>query len=171
MADPGVIALATELTGQTRLSDADWNKVEATAQALANALRVKNSAHLLFTLGFPQNQDDAPQMILRKRWETQNCPLSWQRQSRTSYEDCVYPMSLISLHCTRSFAWELMFALTTVRPASSLPFAPNNPSQTKTEATSSTLDFSTHSLPYSSATPTSSPRINPLIFSHFPWHI
>lgn len=43
MADPGVIALATELTGQTRLSDADWNKVEATAQALANALRVKNN--------------------------------------------------------------------------------------------------------------------------------
>jgi len=27
MADPGVIALAAELTGQTRLSDADWNKV------------------------------------------------------------------------------------------------------------------------------------------------
>lgn len=46
MADPGVIALAIELTGQTRLSDADWNKVEATAQALANALRVKNSACL-----------------------------------------------------------------------------------------------------------------------------
>jgi hypothetical protein len=39
----GVTALATELTGQTRLSDADWNKVEATAQALANALRVKSS--------------------------------------------------------------------------------------------------------------------------------
>jgi hypothetical protein len=48
MADPDVIALAAELTGQTRLSDADWNKVEATAQALANALRVKNSARLLF---------------------------------------------------------------------------------------------------------------------------
>jgi hypothetical protein len=47
MADPDVTALATELTGQTRLSDADWNKVEANAQALANALRVKNSAHLL----------------------------------------------------------------------------------------------------------------------------
>jgi hypothetical protein len=43
MADPGVIALAAELTGQTRLSDADWNKVEGTAQALANALRVKNN--------------------------------------------------------------------------------------------------------------------------------
>ena len=56
MSDPGVIALATELTGQTRLSDADWNKVEATAQALANALRVKNSAHLLFTLGSFQNK-------------------------------------------------------------------------------------------------------------------
>jgi len=79
MADPGVIALATELTGQTRLSDADWNKVEATAQALANALRVKNSAHLLFTLGPSQNQDDASQMILRQRWETQNCPLYWRR--------------------------------------------------------------------------------------------
>lgn len=59
MADPSVIALATELTGQTRLSDADWNKVEATAQALANALRVKNSKHLLFILGTSQNQDDA----------------------------------------------------------------------------------------------------------------
>jgi len=58
MADSGVTALAAELTGQTRLSDADWNKVEATAQALANALRVKNSAHLLFTLGSSQNQDD-----------------------------------------------------------------------------------------------------------------
>ena len=79
MADPGVIALATELTGQTRLSDADWNKVEATAQALANALRVKNSADLLFTLGSSQNQDDSSQMILRQHWETQNCPLSWQR--------------------------------------------------------------------------------------------
>lgn len=83
----------------------------------------------------------------------------------------MYPMSLISLHYTRSFAWELMFALTTVRPASSLPFAYNDPPQMRTEATSSTQDFSTHSLPYSSATPTSSPRINPLIFSHFPWHI
>jgi hypothetical protein len=79
MADPGVIALATELTGQTRLSDADWNKVEANTQALANALRVKNSAHLLFTPGSSQNQDDASQMILRQRWETQNCPLFWQR--------------------------------------------------------------------------------------------
>lgn len=79
MADPGVIALATELTGQTRLSDADWNKVEATAQALASALRVKNSAHLLFTLGSPQNLDDASQMILRQLWETLKCPLSWQR--------------------------------------------------------------------------------------------
>lgn len=83
----------------------------------------------------------------------------------------MYPMSLISLHCTRSFAWELIFALTMVRPASSLPFASNNPQQTRTEATSSTQDFSTHSSPYSSATPISSPRINPLIFSHFPWHI
>ena len=53
MADPGVIALAAELTGQTRLSDADWNKVEATAQALANALRVKNSARLLFKCRLP----------------------------------------------------------------------------------------------------------------------
>jgi hypothetical protein len=53
MADPGVIALATELTGQTRLSDADWNKVEATSQALANALRVKNSGHLFFFLLSP----------------------------------------------------------------------------------------------------------------------
>ena len=79
MADPGVIALATELTGQTRLSDADWNKVEATAQALANALRVKNSAHLLFTPSSSQSQDGASQMILRQRWETQNCLLSWQR--------------------------------------------------------------------------------------------
>ncbi len=79
MADPGVIALAAELTGQTRLSDADWNKVEATAQALANALRVKNSARLLFTVGFSQNQDDASQMILRQHWEIQNCPLFWQR--------------------------------------------------------------------------------------------
>lgn len=43
MADPSIIALATELTGQTRQSDADWNKLEATAQALANSLRVKNS--------------------------------------------------------------------------------------------------------------------------------
>ncbi|KAI0293104.1 hypothetical protein BC826DRAFT_1016962 [Russula brevipes] len=42
MADPSVLELATELIGQTRLSDADWNKVEATAQALANSLRVKN---------------------------------------------------------------------------------------------------------------------------------
>jgi hypothetical protein len=79
MADPGVIALATELTGQSRLSDADWNKVEATAQALANALRVKNSAHLFFTLGSSHNQDDASQTILRQRWETQNYLLSWQR--------------------------------------------------------------------------------------------
>ena len=79
MADPGVIALATELTGQTRLSDADWNKVEATAQALANALRVKNSTHFLSTLGSSQNKDDASQTILRQRWEKPNCPLSWQR--------------------------------------------------------------------------------------------
>ncbi|KAI0256929.1 hypothetical protein BJV78DRAFT_1168039 [Lactifluus subvellereus] len=43
MADPSVIALATELTGQTRLSDTDWKKVEVTAQALANSLRVKNN--------------------------------------------------------------------------------------------------------------------------------
>jgi hypothetical protein len=42
MADPSVLELATELIGQTRLSDADWNKVETTAQALANSLRVKN---------------------------------------------------------------------------------------------------------------------------------
>lgn len=83
----------------------------------------------------------------------------------------MYLMSLISLRYTRSFAWELTFALTTVRPASYLPFASNNPPQTRTEATSSTQDFSTHSLPYSSATPTSSRWINPLIFFHFPWHI
>jgi len=44
MADPAVLALATELTRQTRLSDADWNKVESTAQALANSLRSRNSA-------------------------------------------------------------------------------------------------------------------------------
>ncbi|KAH9001031.1 hypothetical protein EDB92DRAFT_2078658 [Lactarius akahatsu] len=43
MADPSIIALATELAGQTRQSDADWNRLEATAQALANSLRVKNS--------------------------------------------------------------------------------------------------------------------------------
>ncbi|KAI9446202.1 hypothetical protein H4582DRAFT_2164133 [Lactarius indigo] len=43
MADPNIIALATELAGQTRQSDADWNRLEATAQALANSLRVKNS--------------------------------------------------------------------------------------------------------------------------------
>jgi hypothetical protein len=51
----GVIAVATELTGQTRLSDADWNKVEATAQTLANALRVKSSTHILFILCSSQN--------------------------------------------------------------------------------------------------------------------
>lgn len=67
MADPGVIALAAELTGQTRLSDADWNKVEATAQALANALRVKNSARFLSSVDSSPNHDDAPQMILRQR--------------------------------------------------------------------------------------------------------
>jgi hypothetical protein len=83
----------------------------------------------------------------------------------------VYPMSLISQLYMRSFAWELMFALITVRPASSLPVASNDLPQTGTEVISSTQDFSTHLLPYSSATPTSSPRINPLIFSHFPWHI
>lgn len=82
----------------------------------------------------------------------------------------MYPMSLISQLYTRSFGWELMFALITVRPASSLPVASNDPPQTRTEATSSSQDFSTHSLHYSSATPTSSPRINPLIFSHFLWH-
>lgn len=49
MADPGVIALAADLTGQTRLSDADWNKVEVTAQTLANSLRVKNSARFSFS--------------------------------------------------------------------------------------------------------------------------
>jgi hypothetical protein len=43
MADQSVIALATELTGQTRQSDSDWNKAESIAQALANSLRVKNS--------------------------------------------------------------------------------------------------------------------------------
>ncbi|KAI9459464.1 hypothetical protein BJY52DRAFT_1265847 [Lactarius psammicola] len=43
MADPRIITLATELAGQTRQSDADWNRLEATAQALANSLRVKNS--------------------------------------------------------------------------------------------------------------------------------
>ncbi|KAI9508276.1 hypothetical protein F5148DRAFT_1197562 [Russula earlei] len=43
MADPGIIALADELAGQTRLSDADWNKVEVTAQTLANFLRVKHN--------------------------------------------------------------------------------------------------------------------------------
>ncbi|KAF8266452.1 hypothetical protein EI94DRAFT_1830630 [Lactarius quietus] len=43
MADPSIIALATELTGQTRHSDADWNKLQATAQALADSLRVKSS--------------------------------------------------------------------------------------------------------------------------------
>jgi hypothetical protein len=79
MADPGVIALAAELTGQTRLSDADWNKVEATAQALANALRVKNSAHILFSVDSSQSQDDVLQMILRQHWETRNCPRSSQR--------------------------------------------------------------------------------------------
>lgn len=47
MADPNIIALATDLTAQTRHSDADWNKLEATAQALANSLRVKNSARFL----------------------------------------------------------------------------------------------------------------------------
>lgn len=47
MADPSIIALATELIGQTRHTDADWNKLQATAQALADALRVKNSARLL----------------------------------------------------------------------------------------------------------------------------
>ncbi len=47
MADPSIIALATELAGQTRQSDADWNRLEATAQALANSLRVKNSARFL----------------------------------------------------------------------------------------------------------------------------
>lgn len=43
MADPSIIALAAELTGQTRHTDADWNKLQATAQALADALRAKNS--------------------------------------------------------------------------------------------------------------------------------
>ncbi len=83
----------------------------------------------------------------------------------------MYPMSLISLHYMKSFAWGPMFALTTVRPASSPPFASNNPLQTKTEAISSTQDSSMHSLLCSSATPISFPRINPLIFFHFPWHI
>ena len=54
MADPSVIALATELTGQTRLSDTDWNKVEVTAQALANSLRVKNGARFLFRIESPR---------------------------------------------------------------------------------------------------------------------
>lgn len=75
----GVIALATELTGQTRLSDADWNKVEATAQALANALRTKSSTHVLFILGSSHNREDTSQVLPRQRWETQNYPLSWQR--------------------------------------------------------------------------------------------
>jgi hypothetical protein len=47
MADPSIIELATELTGQTRHSDADWNKLQTTAQALADSLRVKNSARFL----------------------------------------------------------------------------------------------------------------------------
>ena len=47
MADPSIIALAAELTRQTRHSDADWNKLQATAQALADSLRVKNSARNL----------------------------------------------------------------------------------------------------------------------------
>ncbi|KAI0306358.1 hypothetical protein B0F90DRAFT_1808081 [Multifurca ochricompacta] len=44
MADSGILALAAELIGQTRQSDADWNKLEGTAQALANSLRVKNKS-------------------------------------------------------------------------------------------------------------------------------
>jgi hypothetical protein len=83
----------------------------------------------------------------------------------------VYPMSLISPQYTRPFAWGQMSALTMVRLASFPPFAYNNPSQTRTEATSSTQDSSTHLLPYSSATPTSSPLIKLLISSHFRWHI
>ena len=79
MADPGVIALAAELTGQTRLSDADWNKVEATAQALANALRVKNSARLVLSVDSSPSHDGVPQMILRQRSESRNCPPSWHR--------------------------------------------------------------------------------------------
>jgi hypothetical protein len=47
MADPSIVALAAELTGQTRLTDADWNKLQSTAQALADSLRVKNSTHFL----------------------------------------------------------------------------------------------------------------------------
>lgn len=47
MADPSIVALAAELTGQTRLTDADWNKLQSTAQALADSLRVKNSARFL----------------------------------------------------------------------------------------------------------------------------
>lgn len=45
---------------------------------------------------------------------------------------------------------------------------PNNLPQMKTGATSSTRDSSKPSLPCSSATPTSSPKIKQPIFSHYP---
>jgi len=57
MADPAVITLAAELTGQTRQSDADWNKLESAAQALANSLRVKNSARFFVQCWLFQRRD------------------------------------------------------------------------------------------------------------------
>jgi len=44
MADPAVLALTTELTRQTQLSNADWNKVGTTSRALANSLRLRKRA-------------------------------------------------------------------------------------------------------------------------------
>ena len=82
----------------------------------------------------------------------------------------MYPMSLISPHYTKPFVWGQMFALTTVRPAFSPPFAYVNPPQTRIEATFSTQDSSTHSSPCSSATPILSPLIKPLVFSRSQWH-
>jgi hypothetical protein len=79
MADPAVLALATELTEQTRLSDADWNKVETTAQALANSLRSRNSAiSFVFSVDTPK-VETASQMTLKPRWEARSYPLSWPR--------------------------------------------------------------------------------------------
>jgi hypothetical protein len=110
MSDPAVVALATELTDQTRLSDADWNKVETTARALANSLRSRNSACSFIRCRQCQNQDnDASQTILRPRWEARSYLLSSPRLSRIRYEACECPISLISPHYTRRFALEQMF--------------------------------------------------------------
>jgi hypothetical protein len=166
MADPAVVALATELTNQTRLSDADWNKVETTAQALANSLRSRNSAcsfirvdnvRIKITMHHRRNSDRVG------RHTATCCPR----------HDCQgHVTRLASTRCLSSpriirdaSRWSECLCRPRCDLVPSASSAPNNLSQTRTGATSSTRDSSKPSLPYSSATPTSSPKIKQPIFS------